>query len=186
VTSIDEVRELEATRLDALQAALWPCAMTGSWQAAQTVLKIMDQRAKLLAFNVSATDPVTRATGGHQSTYDFTTMSIVPFRSKGSSRRLPASVAFRLAWHADLRCRGWGTTVITRRPRYQDVSASWVAESSNLRGPRGSTVKVTDALGPARAGSWSRHKGSHPQLPQGTCATEAVPTPDIESGRTKE
>jgi len=49
-----EVRELEATRLDALQAALWLDAMRGSWQAGQTVLKIMDQGAKLLGLHSAA------------------------------------------------------------------------------------------------------------------------------------
>ena len=51
VTSIDEVRELEATRLDALQAAVWAQAVGGSLQALQTVLKVMEQRAKLLSLH---------------------------------------------------------------------------------------------------------------------------------------
>jgi hypothetical protein len=84
-TSIDEVRELEATRLDALQAALWPDAMRGSWQAGQTVLKIMEQRAKLLGLHVPTTahlvTPATQGTAAfcnRQSKYDFDTMSLVP------------------------------------------------------------------------------------------------------------
>jgi glycine/serine hydroxymethyltransferase len=79
VTSIDEVRELEATRLDALQGAVWADAVGGSLQAVQTVLKIMDQRAKLLGLRLSATSHlVATASGSHSATYDFTTMSIVP------------------------------------------------------------------------------------------------------------
>jgi hypothetical protein len=84
-TSIDEVRELEATRLDALQAALWSDAMRGSWNAGQTVLKIMEQRAKLFGLHLLATtNPVparrggTSTAGDQRSIYDFASMSLVP------------------------------------------------------------------------------------------------------------
>ena len=84
VTSIDEVRELEATRLDALQAALWQDAIDGNAQAGQTVLKIMEQRAKLLGLHLLATtNPVATSSGGtstagdQHSIYDFASMSLV-------------------------------------------------------------------------------------------------------------
>lgn len=48
VSSIDELRQLEAARLDALQAAYWSRATAGDIAAATMVLKIMVQRAKLL------------------------------------------------------------------------------------------------------------------------------------------
>ncbi|WP_432559264.1 hypothetical protein [Granulicoccus sp. GXG6511] len=48
VDSIDELRFLEAQRLDAVQAAYWDQAMKGDYKAARIVLRIMDQRARLL------------------------------------------------------------------------------------------------------------------------------------------
>ena len=75
----DQVRKLEASHLDALQAALWAEVINGTWQAAQTVLKIMDQWAKPLGLHQSArTDAVTPAGGAQHSTSYFPTMSIVP------------------------------------------------------------------------------------------------------------
>jgi hypothetical protein len=81
-TSIDEVRELEATRLDALQAAFWPDAMSGSWQAGQTVLKIMEQRAKLLGLHAvvgsRSASQARNATigGGERTMFDFAALSV--------------------------------------------------------------------------------------------------------------
>lgn len=43
-----EALELELARLDALQEAVWPTAMNGDTRAVDTVLKIMNSRAKLL------------------------------------------------------------------------------------------------------------------------------------------
>ena len=82
VTSIDEVRELEATRLDALQAALWPDAISGNCQAGQTVLKIMDQRAKLLGLHaVVGTLNASQARNvpigdGERTMFDFAAVSV--------------------------------------------------------------------------------------------------------------
>jgi hypothetical protein len=45
---VDELRRLEIDRLDVLQAALWPKAMSGDTAAAFVVLKIIEQRVKLL------------------------------------------------------------------------------------------------------------------------------------------
>lgn len=50
VSSIDEARELESTRLDALQAAVWPKAMAGDVRAVLTVLKIMEREPSSSAF----------------------------------------------------------------------------------------------------------------------------------------
>jgi DNA-binding Lrp family transcriptional regulator len=46
--SAAQVLELELTRLDRLQMAVWPEAINGDAQAIDRVLKIMDMRAKLL------------------------------------------------------------------------------------------------------------------------------------------
>ena len=84
ITSIDEVRELEASRLDALQEALWPAAIRGKVQAAQAVLKIMEQRARLLGLHAVVVTSGTSqarnaATGdGTATMFDFAAMSITP------------------------------------------------------------------------------------------------------------
>ncbi len=48
VSAVDRYREEELARLDALQAASWPQAMQGSINAIRVVLKVMEQRARLL------------------------------------------------------------------------------------------------------------------------------------------
>jgi len=45
---LEELRQLELMRLDAVQHALWDRAVNGDLPAANCVLKIMDQRAKLM------------------------------------------------------------------------------------------------------------------------------------------
>lgn len=44
----EDVRSMELDRLDKLQLAIWPQATKGHLQAVDRMLKIMDQRAKLL------------------------------------------------------------------------------------------------------------------------------------------
>lgn len=46
--SIDELRQLEMDRLDALQAAVWPQACAGNLAAVGLVLKVVDRRARIL------------------------------------------------------------------------------------------------------------------------------------------
>ena len=48
VEGVDTLRRLEVDRLDALQAALWPTALAGDTAAATIVLRIIEQRARLL------------------------------------------------------------------------------------------------------------------------------------------
>jgi hypothetical protein len=48
VESVDLLRQLELDRLDALQLALWTRAMHGEVPAALAVLRILDQRIRLL------------------------------------------------------------------------------------------------------------------------------------------
>lgn len=45
--NLDLMREQEAQRLNRLQTAIWPAAMAGDPRAVETVLKIMDRRAKM-------------------------------------------------------------------------------------------------------------------------------------------
>ena len=85
VTSIDEVRELEAARLDALQSAVWPDAMDGDPGAVQAVLRIMGRRAKPLGLiapfrsvAVSASHLGWQPSNDQHSMYDFTTQSTRP------------------------------------------------------------------------------------------------------------
>ncbi len=53
-----EIRTLEVDRLDRLHAAYWPAALQGDVQAAVTVLRIMDRRAKLLGLDAPARSEV--------------------------------------------------------------------------------------------------------------------------------
>ncbi len=56
VESVDELRYLELARLDAVQAALWPRAMAGEPSAALAVLRILDQRVRLLGLEPGLAD----------------------------------------------------------------------------------------------------------------------------------
>jgi DNA-binding CsgD family transcriptional regulator len=56
----EELRRLEIERLDALQEGLWPKAAQGSVPAVQTVLKLMERRARLLGLDA----PQKLAVGG--------------------------------------------------------------------------------------------------------------------------
>jgi hypothetical protein len=47
----DELRELEAARLDAAQAAIWPDVMLGETKAVLSLVRIMERRAKLLGLD---------------------------------------------------------------------------------------------------------------------------------------
>lgn len=51
----DELRNLEVARLDALLVSQWEPAMRGIPKAVETVLKIMERRAKLLGLDSPAT-----------------------------------------------------------------------------------------------------------------------------------
>lgn len=57
--TIEAARDLEADRLDQLQRALWPKALAGDQAAISTVLRIMDQRARLLGYNAPVRKEIT-------------------------------------------------------------------------------------------------------------------------------
>jgi transposase-like protein len=46
---VDTLRRLEVARLDTLQAALWPKALAGDTAAVNTVLRIIEQRTRMLS-----------------------------------------------------------------------------------------------------------------------------------------
>jgi hypothetical protein len=48
---IDDLRAVECSRLDAVQAAYWEKAMAGDVRAAALVLRVMDQRERLLGLS---------------------------------------------------------------------------------------------------------------------------------------
>jgi hypothetical protein len=48
IDGIDELREIEVARLDALQAAIWSRALTGDIRAINTVGRIIDRRCRIL------------------------------------------------------------------------------------------------------------------------------------------
>ncbi len=55
----DELRTLEAGRLDKLQQALWAQAMQGNQGAVDRVLRIMERRARLLGLDAPVRNEVT-------------------------------------------------------------------------------------------------------------------------------
>ena len=48
IDGIDELRDIEVARLDALQAAIWSRALTGDVRAINTVSRIIDRRCRIL------------------------------------------------------------------------------------------------------------------------------------------
>jgi hypothetical protein len=55
VDGIDDLRDVEVARLDALQAALWPRVERGDTRAVNTVLRIIDRRCRLFGLYREAT-----------------------------------------------------------------------------------------------------------------------------------
>jgi hypothetical protein len=53
VEAVDDLRRLELDRLDALQAALWGRAMDGEAAAVTLVLKVIDQRVRVLGLQTA-------------------------------------------------------------------------------------------------------------------------------------
>jgi hypothetical protein len=49
--SDEDLRLLEIERLDAMQRALWPKALSGSWLAVDRCLAIMERRSQLLSLD---------------------------------------------------------------------------------------------------------------------------------------
>ena len=65
--AVEEMRTLEGERLDALLAAVWKQAMGGDLKAVDRVLRIIDQRARLLGLNA----PVQVGLNGEVVTYTY-------------------------------------------------------------------------------------------------------------------
>lgn len=55
----DKLRRIESERLDLLQVALWPEAVTGNIKAGEQVLKLMERRAKLWGLDAPAKQEIT-------------------------------------------------------------------------------------------------------------------------------
>lgn len=60
----EELRELEADRLDRLQRFTWPAAAQGDLRAIETILRIMARRARLLGLDSPIKQEVTTFEGG--------------------------------------------------------------------------------------------------------------------------
>ncbi|MDX3165849.1 hypothetical protein PV516_18865 [Streptomyces scabiei] len=58
------LRELEVQRLDRMQAAAWAKAAKGDLKAIETVLKVIDRRARLLGLDRPIRTEITGADGG--------------------------------------------------------------------------------------------------------------------------
>ena len=55
--AVDHARTLELTRLDALQVGLWDKAVSGDVKAVNAVLRIIEQRSRLLGLDKPAAQP---------------------------------------------------------------------------------------------------------------------------------
>lgn len=64
VQAVQELRDLESERLDALQVNIWMRALNGNVKAIQQVLAIMARRARLLGLDVPAESVVDLTSGG--------------------------------------------------------------------------------------------------------------------------
>lgn len=58
--SPEQVKRLEASRLDRMQQALWAQALTGNQSAIDRVLRIMERRAKLLGIDAPTQSQVSQ------------------------------------------------------------------------------------------------------------------------------
>ncbi|MFD7922531.1 hypothetical protein ACFV3R_25305 [Streptomyces sp. NPDC059740] len=62
--AVETWREIEAQRLDRLQAAAWPAAAKGDLKAIETVLKVIAQRCKLLGLDAPVRTELSGPDGG--------------------------------------------------------------------------------------------------------------------------
>lgn len=62
--AVETWREIEAQRLDRLQAAAWPAAAKGDLKAIETVLKVIAQRTKLLGLDAPVRTELSGPDGG--------------------------------------------------------------------------------------------------------------------------
>ena len=74
--SADELRVVEADRLDRMQVAHWAAAMRGDVPATAQVIKIMERRARLLGLDAPTATQVT-GPGGEQLVIEILS-SLVP------------------------------------------------------------------------------------------------------------
>ena len=77
-----ELLALEVTRLDALQQAVWPAAMSGDTRSVDAALKVINQRAKLLGLEETTVDNrnQTVVVAGDSKTYLEALRSVATYR----------------------------------------------------------------------------------------------------------
>lgn len=97
---VTSYREVESGRLDALQARYWPDALSGDIKAAEFVLKVSGQRAKLLGLNVP--DKVVIAEADAMSPEAFATEAVRMMRALGITPPEQMASEAGLAGHAAL------------------------------------------------------------------------------------
>ncbi|UJP10633.1 hypothetical protein L2X99_02870 [Microbacterium sp. KUDC0406] len=51
VEAVDSLRQIESARLDAMQAALWPQALSGNARAIDTLIRLSARRARLMGLD---------------------------------------------------------------------------------------------------------------------------------------
>lgn len=62
--AVENLREVEGTRLDRLQAAVWAKAVQGDLKAVETVLKVIAQRSRLFGLDAAIKAEVSGPDGG--------------------------------------------------------------------------------------------------------------------------
>jgi hypothetical protein len=78
--SVSALRQLEATRLDQIQVALWPRAIAGDLKAIDGMLRVMARRASLFGLDAPRRQEITGREGGpveimQRSDFDFSVLS---------------------------------------------------------------------------------------------------------------
>lgn len=96
VEPASDLRDLEAERLDRLQAAVWPAALRGDTKAIDRVLRISDQRAKLLGLNAPTRTDVTVRLDEQQAVLILTAirailqdLKLTPAQQKAAAEAVP-------------------------------------------------------------------------------------------------
>ncbi len=94
IHAVDDLRQVELDRLDALQSAIWEGAVNGDTTAAQVVLRIIDQRIRLLGLEQRRTEVA------NGSPYEYPNCLVVghPEGNPGEATNLPRADPRSKAW----------------------------------------------------------------------------------------
>jgi AraC-like DNA-binding protein len=89
----EEIRELEADRLDRLQRFAWPQAAQGDLRAIESVLRIMARRARLLGLDAPIRQEVTTYEGGSDIDREVQRLVAILETNSGSASNLAERIS---------------------------------------------------------------------------------------------